>query len=529
MTEKTVFVRKASGLVRHLGLTDQYFYLLAACPFGIGVSTLLGWGLLVAPGVDIVGTSALTLVLITIPCGLIFSFYANIMPRSGGEYVVLSRIYHPLLGFFENWNLMFTQLIWAGWGAATIGTFVLASSFGVMGAVTNNSTLLQLSQLSKTPEWMALWGTVVLVLIGILMLAGTRWVFRVQNVVMIFALFGTLVIFALLATTSTAQFQAAFDSFMGKSGTYSDVLAAAQQNGFSWPSNSLYSMWMVMPVAAMWMGFNFINVYTSGEVKDVTKTQLISMVGGGATVVLLFALGSWLLLRIASPEFIGSLVYLSYIKPEAAAPATAYAYYNFFVSLITKEPVLLMIIALTMACWGYLSIYPLIVSPTRCFFAWSFDRIFPEAITRVNKKGVPVTATLFSLIVAEILVIIFAYTPLIAIMSVTYCLYGGSLIAAYGAFLIPFVKRGKEHYWKSPYSKYHPLIPVCGLVYGTATLSAIIPVAINPWFASNTTTAFMFNAIYGIPIPLAIYFTAKWYYKRKGIPFEAAFKEIPPA
>jgi len=63
MTEKTVFVRKASGLVRHLGLTDQYFYLLAACPFGIGVSTLLGWGLLVAPGVDIVGTSALTLVL----------------------------------------------------------------------------------------------------------------------------------------------------------------------------------------------------------------------------------------------------------------------------------------------------------------------------------------------------------------------------------------------------------------------------------------------------------------------------------
>jgi amino acid transporter len=424
---------------------------------------------------------------------------------------------------------MFTQLIWAGWGAATIGSFVLASSFGVMGAVTNNSTLMHLAELSYTPEWMALWGTVVIVLIGILLLTGTRSIFRVQNVLVIIMLFGIMMIFGLLATATPTQFQAAFDSFMGRSGAYQDVLAAAQEAGLTFAPNSLYSMWMSMSVVAMWIGFNFINVYTSGEVKDVTRTQFVSMVGGGITVATLFAVGVWLLFRIAGTEFITSLAYLSYVNPEAAAPATHYPYYNFFVSLVTTNPLLLALIALTMSLSGYLSIHPLIVSPSRVFFAWSFDRIFPERMTKVNRKGVPVTVTLFSLIVAEIFVIVFSYTPLITVMSVTYCLFSGSIIAAYGAAFIPFVSKGKEHYWKSPYSKYHPLVPVCGLVYGTATLLSIVPVAINPWYASNQPIHFLFNFVYGIPIPIAIYLIAKTYYKRKGIPFEAAFKEIPPA
>jgi len=508
---------------------DQFFYLLAAIPFGIGVTTIVSWGLLVAPGVDMIATIAMVLVLVTIPCGLIFSFYANIMPRSGGEYVVLSRVYHPFLGFFEGWNLMFTQLIWAGWGAATIGSFVLASSFGVMGAVTNNSTLIQLAELSRTPEWMALWGTVVIVLIGTLLLTGTRWIFRVQNVLVVLMLIGIVVILGLLGTATPAQFQGAFDSFMGNPDAYSDVLAAAQEAGLTFAPNSLYSMWMSMTVVAMWIGFNFINVYTSGEVKDVTRTQLISMVGGGITIAAIIAIAVWLLFRITGTEFITSLAYLSYVNPEAGAPATAYPYYNFFVSLMTTNPILLALIALTMSLSGYLSIHPLIVSPTRVFFAWSFDRIFPERIASVNQKGVPVTATLFSLIVAEIFVVVFSYTPLIAIMSVTYALFGGSLIAAYGAALIPFVSKGKEHYWKSPYSKYHPLIPICGLVYGTATLVSIAAVAINPWYASNQPIHFLFNFIYGVPIPIAIYLAARTYYKRKGIPFDAAFKEIPPA
>jgi len=508
---------------------DQFFYLLSAIPFGIGVTTMVSWGLLVAPGVDMIAVGIMVLVLITIPCGIMFSFYANIMPRSGGEYVALSRVYHPFLGFLQSWNLMFTQLIWAGWGAATIGTFVLASSFGVMGAVTNNPTLITLAELSYTPEWMALWGTVVIVLIGILLLTGIRQVFKLQNVLVIVMLFGIMVILGLLAASTSAQFQAAFGSFMGKIGAYSEVLASARDAGLTLAPNSLYSMWMSMTIAAMWMGFNFINVYTSGEVKDVTKTQLISMVGGGVTIAAIFVVAVWLLFRIAGAEFITSLAYLSYVNPEAAAPATSYPYFNFFVSLLTTSPLLLTIIALTMSISGYLSIHPLVVSPIRVFFAWSFDRIFPERMTKVNQKGVPVTATLFSLIVAEIFVLLFSYTPLIAVMSVTYCLFSGSIIAAYGAFLMPFVRKGKEHYWKSPYAKYHPLVPVCALVYGTATLVSIPPVAINPWYAANLPIHFIFNFIYGIPIPIAIYLAAKTYYKRKGIPFEAAFQEIPPA
>jgi APA family basic amino acid/polyamine antiporter len=95
---------------------------------GIGVFTSLGFQV---PGIP----SAFSLVMlwivggITAPCGaLAYAELAAALPRSGGEYNFLSRIYHPAVGFL------------AGWISATVGfaapIAVAAMAFGTyfMGA-----------------------------------------------------------------------------------------------------------------------------------------------------------------------------------------------------------------------------------------------------------------------------------------------------------------------------------------------------------------------------------------------------------
>jgi len=90
---------------------------------GIGVFTSLGFQVREIPS----GFSLLTLWVVgglTALCGAVsYAELAAALPRSGGEYNFLSRIYHPALGFL------------AGWVSATVGfaapTALAAMAFGV--------------------------------------------------------------------------------------------------------------------------------------------------------------------------------------------------------------------------------------------------------------------------------------------------------------------------------------------------------------------------------------------------------------
>ena len=132
-----IFARPASGLVRAVSAWDALIYNVvfmaptAIFAYGFFALTLF-------PGVDL-PTTALMSIPLAIVVGLFYAVYSAAMPRSGGDYIWVSRTLHPVLGFMNNVALFIILLSIAGsympwftqWGIAP-----MLQSLGQTGAAT---------------------------------------------------------------------------------------------------------------------------------------------------------------------------------------------------------------------------------------------------------------------------------------------------------------------------------------------------------------------------------------------------------
>src|ERR1700756_3742814 len=125
-------VRKKSGLVRTAGLTDTVIF----CLCGISVGIMVGWGQFFGEGFYPGGNTYVALA-ISLVGGLIvasaYGYWGRVFPRSGADYVFLTRGLGPGLGFGLNftfiWVLAITPAVslsivepTAASGASALGT-----------------------------------------------------------------------------------------------------------------------------------------------------------------------------------------------------------------------------------------------------------------------------------------------------------------------------------------------------------------------------------------------------------------------
>src|SRR5215469_7321910 len=137
----SLYVRQSSGLVREASVIDAViFNAVFSAPVGATLAFGIFYALGAFPGADIV-VALLIAFVVNIPVCILMSMMASSMPRTGGDYVWISRILHPSVAIFSNFSASVSALIGAAFWARSFAVLALGPSLAVLGAVTNNSGL----------------------------------------------------------------------------------------------------------------------------------------------------------------------------------------------------------------------------------------------------------------------------------------------------------------------------------------------------------------------------------------------------
>ena len=156
------------------------------------------------------------------------------------------------------------------------------------------------------------------------------------------------------------------------------------------------------------MMWNFWSVYMSGELKSASnrRRQLSVMFGALIWDVVLLILGAQALFRIAGYNLVYALN-----LPSPAYKIPSGPFYQFLAALVYNTPVLTVLILGTFLFWSLPSMIANTYMPIRSFFAWSFDRLMPEGLAKVNERThSPVTAILTANVIIALVVIWSVYS-----------------------------------------------------------------------------------------------------------------------
>jgi amino acid transporter len=204
--------------------------------------------------------------------GGVYVYFTLAMPRSGGDYVWVSRALHPFLGFVVNVTLTFVFVNWVAFNFTTMMTYFVPAAAYVMGLPDTVSA------------WFAVQGnqflvaTVLTLLFTLLMLRGTKVAARFMLVLFWVVWIGMGLWYIGLLATSNATFVSNFTAATGVNPA--DVISAAQTNGLTvspglnWGMTLLAMLWAFQNLTGFeWTG------YFAGEIINVRRTVITSVIG----------------------------------------------------------------------------------------------------------------------------------------------------------------------------------------------------------------------------------------------------------
>ncbi len=481
------------------------------------------------PGVDMASTVLVALPFVFI-ISLTFMFFAVAMPRSGGDYVWVSRSIHPAVAFMENFLLVAIMMSFLG----PVGGWLLdpgirgiLTSFGTItndpGLITQASSLVTQSNLFIAALFVAA------VAIG-MNFAGTRNVWRFQWVTFALVIIGVVTFILAMFSTGHDAFVANFNANSGMN--YNTIISAAQTAGYS--TGFLTSALFLGSVYAFlnFYGFQW-SAYVGGEVKNVGRSQVLAILGS----VLLFGVLAYLSYAasyaVAGAPFIHAADYLAQ-SGNAAWTGPMLPYSNYIINFATSSPWVATLVSLAIIGSVFGSITTVVIMGARCLFAWSFDRIIPTTFSSVDQRfHVPRNAFLLVLLIAIVYIYFAVYTTVLSFLS--YAILGmwtSTAIIGIAAAVFPY--RRKDIFEKAPALVQRkigglPLMTLFGaitaLVAVFVALATVLPeitgAPVNPYYVS----AIALTMVVG----LVIYVAAYYYNKRIGIDMHMGFKEIPPA
>jgi basic amino acid/polyamine antiporter, APA family len=535
-TEKTVFARKTSGLVKDLGAFESFSINLISLGPGpaFGLFLII---LLFVTGANLMQATLLA-ALIAVPIIVTYTLIGIEMPRSGGEYVYASRQLHPYFGILSAFGRLLNVIIYAAVLPYWFSTLSVGPGLAVWGAFTSNTGLLNMgnsiSLVIGNAGYITIIGILVTIVAMVLWIAmKPRVAFQVFSGLLILELFGILVSVGLLLAMGHTGFVNAVNSYTTDPTYYQTVAAYGASTYGAYGSNLTNTILFVPLLFAFYFMFGTAPSYIAGEFKRSTR----SITAGMAISFILSVVFAILIVRtfevVVGMNFLnGSVALTDYFFPGPALPASASLP---FAMGLTSAPafaahgssVWLAIIFLGSASWYLLWLILGFYIFSRFMLSMSLDRLVPKWMGNVTRS---------------------THQPWVGILFI-----GGA-----GIILLPFL----AYYYTSLYTPFifllfflpmltvmltslslarlglrnhKPLNIIAGGASFVVTLVAAYLVSTLPLLgsaASFTSSNKETGAIIVVAVFIGagiLYLVSRWYNQRtKGIDIGLAFKELPP-
>lgn len=520
--------RQTSGLVREGKPSDAMFFNFFGGTLGPVIGWILLFGLAFYPGSQVVLTVLLAF-LFTAGLNVAYAYFSAIMPRSGGDYVFISRTFHPWLGFAANASFMFWLTFYVGTAGALIGQLSLSTVFRQLGAATGNVGWASWGDWFYTDWGRFLSGLAVIALVGPLIIVsrrGLRTYFRFQRWVFLVCITTLLAAIVAMLVMSKTGFVSAFNAyaepFSGQADTHGFILAEGGAHGsFSFEQTLLAVTWPFYMAS-----FLLMSAYWAGEHKTGLRAHLIGIVGAfviaGALTITAVAVS-------VNAFGTGFLHALGLVDPAAYGMGFA-PYYVELVGAWTG-PVVGIILALGLGAWLLPYVPALSIMVTRSMLAWSFDGIAPEWLGRVDRRtSNPINATLVTYASAIVLLAFYSFTPWLSVVTALLGFAITFFITCVAAIVFPY--RRRDIFEGSPGSTRFLGIPVLSIAgtlgaLGVATVAVILlrdPSSGTNWPLNKGQVYAMIAAFL---IAAATYFVARALQQRRGIDISVAYQALP--
>ncbi len=417
MSEVTLFVRKASGLVRSWSIFDAFVY----ATFSINLITL---GLYIFSYCYYfdghLGTAVIIGAVFTIFEVIVYASLISAMPRAGGDYVWQSRILGRALGFIlavTGW--WFILWLWVPlYGQMLVYEF-FTPILGIVGA--QDAALW----FTEQANGLLVGSVAVCVIVFIYIALGMKTYARIQKACFWGGMVGLALVFLLLLFGSQDTFvsnlnEIAPDMFGAESGDlYQATLDAGDAAGTvaaPWSNLALGASIALIP---MMVFFNLWPNWGStlyGEVRGASdyKRNFWGMAAAIGVTTLLALIFFALIAKTLGWDFYnkanGAFWNYTWGYTEEAPPLPFWPYPVLFAAFMSTSRVIQFVVVLLMSMWWFGWSGTVFLSSTRVIFAAAFDRMLPEWVSKIEPRTrTPVNALLLMVIPSIIISILYAH------------------------------------------------------------------------------------------------------------------------
>jgi APA family basic amino acid/polyamine antiporter len=529
----TLFLRKATGLVRGWSVRDTIIYACLATNF-----VTLGIYGFAASAPAFPQGQLITSVLIS---GIWVSFlviaYAGLIvtiPRAGGDYVWQSRILGSGLGFVmaaSGW--WFILWLWA----PIYGNILSVQLFEPIWAT------LQWTWPAGGAAWFATKNGIFVVtlitiaLAGVLVSLGMSGYARIQKWCFIGGVIGFAVVVGLLLFNSHASFVSSFNleahKLFGINNAYGATQASAHKLGYT-PQKlgfgPLGPTMLLVPVMMFFILWPNWGATLYGEIRGASDFRRVFT---GMFVGLWLTVAFTVIFLLLMAKTVGWDFYQNSNALNFAAKGVLpiWPYPFMLAAWLVHNTAFQVILILVLSLWFFGWVGTLFLSSTRVIFAAAFDRVLPDRAAEVSeKRKVPVYSLILMLLPAAGLAAIYAYSTTfrsytldaVVVIAVTY------LFSAIAVVILPW---RKPDLWRaSPASRITifgvQIVPVAGVItIGLLGFNLYEWLTNANYFVNNRDSLYYMGAMYVLAI--VIYVVARIVRKRQGIDLSLINKEIP--